>query len=265
MITFPRAKINIGLQILGKRHDGFHEIQTIMYPIGWHDGLEINPSTESTFSYYGLPVPTGGTNTCETIHQKIQARYGVSNIDLHLTKGIPMGAGLGGGSADAAYTAKTLNQLFDLNLQDEELEALCAEVGSDCPFFVKDIAQFCEGRGERLSAHPLDLSGLWLVAVNPGIHIASGSAYQNADHSGPFNHNSISRDNIESWSGLIKNDFERFAFSEHPEIAKIKGQMLNAGAVYSAMSGSGSTVFGLFREQQSLSWAFHYQVWNEQL
>jgi 4-diphosphocytidyl-2-C-methyl-D-erythritol kinase len=265
MITFPKAKINIGLQILGKRDDGFHEIQTIMYPIGWHDSLEIIPSSENTFSYYGLPVPPGGTNTCETIHQKMQAGYGISNIDLHLTKGIPMGAGLGGGSADAAYTAKTLNHLFDLKLSDDELETLCAEVGSDCPFFVKDIAQFCEGRGERLSTHPLDLTGFFLVAVNPGIHIATGAAYQNADHSGAFDHNLISRDNIDSWSSLIKNDFEIFVFSEHSDVAQIKDKLLSAGAVYSAMSGSGSTVFGLFREQQSLSWPSHYQVWSEKL
>jgi 4-diphosphocytidyl-2-C-methyl-D-erythritol kinase len=265
MITFPKAKINIGLQILGKREDGYHEIQTVMYPIGWKDALEINPSKENKFKLHGISLSLDGPSTCENIHEKMQQRYGIPNVEIHLTKGIPSGAGLGGGSADAAYTVKMLNDLFSLNLSDIEMEELCAEVGSDCPFFIKSQPQICEGRGEILTPHPLSLSGLWIVAINPKIHISTGEAYSNANHSGSFDPNTISAENIDDWENLLKNDFQEFTFKKHPKIAAIKSRMDKSGARYSALSGSGSTVFGLFSEEPPKTWSSDHQIWIEKL
>ena len=265
MITFPKAKINIGLQILGKREDSFHEIQTIMYPIGWKDALEIIPSEKNKFYLHGISLSLEGPSTCENILEKMQQRYGIPNVEIHLTKGIPSGAGLGGGSADAAYTVKMLNELFSLDLGDNELEEICAEVGSDCPFFVKSQPQICEGRGEILTPHSLSLSGLWLVAINPKIHISTGEAYSNANHSGSFDPNKISADNIDDWKNLLKNDFQEFTIEKYPEIGAIKTRMDKSGARYSALSGSGSTVFGLFSEEPRNTWPSDHQMWIEKL
>lgn len=265
MIVFPNAKINIGLHILGKREDGFHDIETIMYPIGWKDSLEILEANETSFHFHGLPIPIGGINSCESAYRLLRKEHDLPPLEVHLTKGIPTGAGLGGGSADAAFMLKAINEHFNLEIPSIQLESHAGQIGSDCAFFIQNKTATSSGKGEILTSNTLDLSGLKIVVVYPGVHISTAVAYQSANHSGPLASDPIKRDNIADWADLINNDFEVFAFSEHPEIKQVKDEMIEEGALYSSMSGSGSAVFGIFNDWPALTWPDRYLVWTEQL
>jgi 4-diphosphocytidyl-2-C-methyl-D-erythritol kinase len=251
MILFPPAKINLGLSIVEKRNDGYHELETCMLPIPFYDILEILPSENFSFFQTGFKIPgIQGENLCEKAFRLMKKKHSVPNVMMHLRKQIPMGAGLGGGSSDAAYVLKGLNEMFQLNLAEKLLEDLAAELGSDCPFFIKNEAQMARGRGEKLTPINLTLRGYYFVLLNPGIHVGTKEAYAGVTPT----YKEISLDvllenPISAWQNLIINDFEASIFVNHPKIAELKSELLKLGALYASMSGSGSSVFGVFKQE----------------
>jgi len=254
MILFPPAKINLGLSILEKRSDGYHELETCMLPIPFYDILEILPADEFLFQQTGLEIlGIAGDNLCEKAFCLIQKKYAIPNVLIHLRKQIPIGAGLGGGSSDGAYVLKGLNDVFELELSDEKLEHLAAELGSDCPFFIKNEAQIATGRGEKLSPINLTMSGFYLVLLNPGIHIGTKEAY-----AGVFSSKKevslvkLLASPFDDWQKVICNDFESSIFLNHPKIKELKNELVDLGALYASMSGSGSSVFGIFKDKVEL-------------
>jgi len=247
MILFPPAKVNLGLNVLYKREDGYHEIKSCMAEIPLRDVLEILPSDSFRFLQTGLSIEGSlESNLCVKAFRLMEERYGIGPVYMHLRKIIPMGAGLGGGSADATYVLIGLNELFELNLDDSTLESLAAELGSDCAFFVKGGVQMSEGRGEVLSPLSIDLKGYYLKLIYPALHIGTGEAYGNVHFESDVSGYEKLIDG--DFSGLI-NSFEQHAFSKFPELGEIKQSLKDEGAFYAAMSGSGSSVFGLFEEK----------------
>lgn len=250
MIVYPNAKVNIGLFITEKRADGFHNLESVFVPVPWCDILEITQSDILSFKSSGIEIPgDSATNLCVKAFELLQRDYNISAVAIHLHKQIPIGAGLGGGSADAAFTLTALNELFQLNLSQKQLAEYAAQLGSDCAFFVYNSPQFATGRGEILEPISIHLKGYYLALVNPGIHVSTAAAYGGVHpKKSNFNLQTLSALPIEEWQEKATNQFEEHIFKLHPEIESIKTSMLNNGAVYAAMSGSGSTVFGIFRE-----------------
>ena len=253
MVLFPPAKINLGLRILRKRSDGYHDLSTVFYPIGLTDVLEILPGTgtESELRVTGI-VPPGGPddNLCIKAWKLLKADFPqLPPVYLHLHKNIPTGAGLGGGSADGAFALRGLNEKYNLGLSRAQLITYAAQLGSDCPFFIYNEPCSGEGRGEILSPLSLSLKGYHLVLVNPGIHISTKEAFAGVVPNQEVRPVAeILAQPIEQWQGELINDFEASIFPNHPEIARIKQQLIDAGAVYASMSGSGSTVYGIFKQ-----------------
>jgi 4-diphosphocytidyl-2-C-methyl-D-erythritol kinase len=254
MLAFPNCKINLGLNIIRKRADGFHDIETVFYPVyKLHDALEILPSTAPIspvdFNMTGLSVDgDSANNLCVKAYQLLQHHYPeLPAIRMHLHKTIPMGAGLGGGSADGAFALKLLNDVFHLKLSKEQLINYALQLGSDCPFFIINKPCFASGRGEIMTELPLNLSGYSMVLINPGIHINTGWAFgQITPQQPPMDLQNLIQQPIETWKGVVKNDFEPAVIISHPIIGNIKETLYQNGAVYASMSGSGSTVYGIF-------------------
>jgi 4-diphosphocytidyl-2-C-methyl-D-erythritol kinase len=252
MISFPNAKINLGLHITSKRKDGYHEIETCMVPIPLFDALEmILDPKKMSWNVTGIPIPgEQKDNLILKAFQLIKKDFpDIPSLSIHLHKHIPMGAGLGGGSADGAFALKLMNSLFELHLDDFFLEEYAEQLGSDCPFFIENTPKIARGRGEILEPISLDLKGTWIVLINPGIHVGTKEAYAGVTPATPkVNLTEVLQDRSR-WKAELVNDFELSIFKNHPEIALIKEKMYVAGAFYSAMSGSGSSVFGLFEEK----------------
>jgi 4-diphosphocytidyl-2-C-methyl-D-erythritol kinase len=269
MISFPNCKINLGLHILQKRKDGFHDLETIFYPIPLRDALEIiqhpSPSTDIDYSSSGLPVE-GNTsdNICVKAYQLLKQDFPqLPAIKMHLHKVIPMGGGLGGGSADGAFTLVLLNRKFNLGLQEQQLIDYALRLGSDCPFFIKNTPCYATGRGEQLEAIDLTLSGYKFIIVNPGVHINTGWAFSQITP--VLNRPSLKEvifQPIRNWREHLKNDFEKPIIERHPLIGSCIKTLYDAGAVYAAMTGSGSTVFGIFAADSIPQFSFpaHYFV-----
>jgi 4-diphosphocytidyl-2-C-methyl-D-erythritol kinase len=252
MITFPNCKINLGLNILRKREDNFHDLETIFFPIHFTDVLEvIYTSGPFHFQTSGLSIDNNENNLCLKAYELIKNDFPtLPAITMHLHKAIPMGAGLGGGSADAACTLKLLIDKFNLSVSEEQLNGYALQLGSDCPFFLINKPCFAEGRGEKLTPINIDLKGYKLLLVNPGIHINTASAFSKIDpHSPSKNIKDIISQPIDTWKDNLVNDFEGPVFSEHPQIKEIKEDLYKQGAIYVSMSGSGSTVYGLFKNE----------------
>jgi 4-diphosphocytidyl-2-C-methyl-D-erythritol kinase len=251
MILFPPAKINLGLNILRKRNDGYHDIESVMVQTPLCDVLEITKADTFEFVQSGINIVSEvGTNLCEKAFQLFQDHFGISNVRIHLRKQIPVGAGLGGGSADATYTLIALNKIFELNQTSDELRAFAAQLGSDCPFFVDETSQIATGRGERLTPIDLDLSEVFLVLLNPGIHIGTKEAYAGVHiDETAVSIESILQTPMKNWRENLLNGFESSVFLKHPEIQSLKESLYDSGAIYAAMSGSGSSVFGLFHTE----------------
>lgn len=251
MITFPNAKINLGLNIVSKREDGYHNIESCFYPIPWHDSLEVIEAASFAFHSYGLDIPGDATsNLCVKAYELIKADFGIPPVEVHLLKNIPMGAGLGGGSADGAFTLKMLNDLFSLRLSDLKLENYALKLGSDCPFFIKNQPTIATGRGEHLQFIDLDLSGYYLAIHNPGIHVSTKEAYAGITPGKVGTSISdLIKTPIQQWKDKLVNDFETCIFPNHSQIEQLKKEMYDAGAIYASMTGSGSTVFGLFAKK----------------
>lgn len=253
MITFPNCKINIGLWVTQRRADGYHNIQTLMVPIPWCDALEIVPATgsETTITITGdnIDIPLE-KNLCFLAWKLMVEKYTIPAVSMHLHKVIPSGAGLGGGSADAAFTLKMLNNLFRLNLSNQTLTSLSVQLGMDCPFFIDNIPALSTGRGEFLKPISINLDGLHILVVKPPIHVSTAAAFAGIK---PLPRENSIEDfcniPISLWKKELKNDFETSVFALYPDIEELKNAMYRKGAVYAAMSGSGSAVYGLFPEK----------------
>lgn len=271
MIVFPNCKINLGLNVLRKRSDGFHELETVFYPLPIHDILEI-VFLKKLRGHPGIPFSVSGleidgeknSNLClkalKLLKKKIPQ---MPSVQLHLHKVIPAGSGLGGGSSDAAFTLKVLNEICSLNLSKEQLLNSASQLGSDCPFFIINKPCFSKGRGELLKEIDLDLSPYKIVLANPGFAINTREAFTGIKPAIPeISIKEIIKRPIETWRDDLKNDFEKTIFHQYPGIEKIKNEMYDAGALYASMSGSGSSVFGIFLKQQSTGMSFpsHYFV-----
>ncbi|MEI7965040.1 MAG: 4-(cytidine 5'-diphospho)-2-C-methyl-D-erythritol kinase [Chitinophagaceae bacterium] len=261
MIVFPNCKINLGLHILGKREDGYHNLETVFYPLNLTDILELLPTKETSnsfsFSQSGLTVEgSSSDNLCVKAYQLLKKDFpNLPAMKLHLHKAIPMGAGLGGGSADGAFTLGLLNDKFFLQLDEKALLQYAAALGSDGPFFIINKPCYAGGRGELLEPVPISLKGYHIVLINPGIHISTAWAFAQLTPALPENDlRKIIAAPIDTWRSDLKNDFEGPVFQAHPEIGNIKETLYQRGAIYAAMSGSGSTVFGIFREPCNPDW-----------
>lgn len=264
MITFPNAKINIGLNVIEKMDDGFHAIESVFYPVGLCDALEVIENKDAnaeriTFSSSGIEIPGDITdNLCYYAYHLIVSDYPLPNVKVHLHKHIPIGAGLGGGSADAAFFIKLLNDKFELGISWGEMHHYARQLGSDCSFFISNKPAFAEGRGDVYESTNLDLSNYFIALIYPNIHINTAKAYNEVKPEQPTRslENDILNLPIEQWKEYIHNDFEKSIFSQYPEIKSIKEKLYSNGAIYSAMSGSGSTVFGIFEEETHLKKEF---------
>ncbi len=255
MILFPNAKINLGLNVLRKREDGFHDIETVFYPIRFMDALEVIEDKDRhgfiKFSCSGLPVfGSEEDNLCIQAYYLLKRDFPqLPAIKMHLHKAIPMGGGLGGGSADGAFVLRLLNEKFNLNLSTPQLLNYAAALGSDGPFFIINKPCFATGRGEILEEIALDLSGYKIILVNPNIHVSTAWAFGQLKLSGDPKHpdpRNIIGQPINTWKDRLQNYFETPVFEKYPDIKNIRDELYNAGAIYAAMSGSGSTVFGIF-------------------
>jgi 4-diphosphocytidyl-2-C-methyl-D-erythritol kinase len=270
MVSFPNAKINLGLQVIRKRADGYHDLETVFYPIkGLQDALEIvhgNQVDENPlFTISGLPI-NGDTkdNLCIKAYHLLKKDFpSLPPIQMHLHKAIPMGAGMGGGSADGAFTLDLLNRQFNLELNQEQLIAYALELGSDCPFFVINQPCFATSRGEQLEPISVDLLNYTILLINPGIHIPTGWAFgQLTPKSSVENCKTIVQAPVNTWRDRLINDFEAPVMASYPAIRDIKDRLYEHGAIYASMTGTGSTVYGIFEKDltHTLSLPEHYLI-----
>lgn len=251
MITFPNAKINLGLNIVNRRPDGYHDIETVFYPIPLTDVLEIVPAAEgkgATLSCYGNAVDCPPEkNLVMRAYRLMQERCGLPPVDMYLYKHIPDGAGLGGGSSDAAHVLVMLNRMFELGLPDAELATMAARLGADCAFFIYNRPMMATGIGDVLTPVDVNLKGKTLLLVKPPVGMDTRTAYSRVTPQAPTHSlTEVIGLPVVTWDGLLVNDFEASVFAALPQLWLIKAGLLDAGAQYAAMSGSGTTVFGIF-------------------
>lgn len=256
MICFPNAKINIGLYITEKRPDGYHNIESLLYPIPLCDALEIRQSRKTSFKNLGIaiddikPEQTSVMNA----YNLLQKDFSLPPIEIILYKNIPFGAGLGGGSADAAFMLKLLSDYFRLNISIQNLEEYAAKLGSDDPFFVKSTPQLATGRGETLKNVNTSLKGYYITLIKPNIHISTAVAYQNiTPEPSNFDLQRLSQTPPLQWKNHVSNHFEKGLFTHFPLLRQLKNELYESGAVYASLSGSGSALYGLFSRQTKLS------------
>lgn len=272
MISFPNAKINLGLNIVSRRSDGYHNLETIFYPINLKDGLEIinSNSTNSTeqYRFFQTGIKIDGDHSTNLVIKafeliKSYCKEDIPNTDIHLLKKIPTGAGLGGASSNAAFMLKLLNDTYNLNISDKELVKLALQIGADCPFFLYNKPAFATGIGDQLKPIDLDLSSMYILIVKPDVFVSTKEAYSMITAKEPL----ISLKDIVKkphceWKELMKNDFEDSIFKKYPQICKIKQQLYELGATYASMSGSGSSVYGIFKENPNIQNLFNnHFVW----
>lgn len=256
MVLFPNCKINLGLNITGKREDGYHDLVTVFYPIPLKDALEAVVADQDAavvrFTSSGLPISgIPENNLCLKAWGLLKKDIPeLTHVRIHLHKAIPMGAGLGGGSANGAFTLLLLNKLLQLGLSEKQLLQYALQLGSDCPFFIKNKPCIATGRGEIMEEIKLDLSGFYFVLVNPGIHISTAEAFAGIIPGKPeISIAELIKLPVDTWKNRLTNDFEKSIEKKYPVIARIKSTLYNHGALYASMSGSGSTVYGIFPEK----------------
>jgi len=249
MIQFPNCKINLGLSILANRADGYHELETVFYPIAVSDALEILPAADLTMTQSGIAVPGDpAQNLCLKAYHLLKNDFPqLPAVQMHLHKNIPMGAGLGGGSSDGAAALSMLNDLFQLQLSTTQLIQYAAQLGSDCPFFILNEASHATGRGEVMQPMPINLSNFTMALIHPNIPISTGWAFQQITPAiKEKTIASIIQQPIATWKNELINDFEKPVFEAHTSLALIKHNLYEQGAIYASLSGSGSSLFGLF-------------------
>lgn len=254
MIVFPNAKINIGLNVVERRSDGYHNLETIFYPIKIYDALEVVLSDELRFTSSGNFIPgNSDDNLCLKAYHLIKKDFDLPPVNVHLHKNIPIGAGLGGGSADAGFFIKLLNEVSGLNLSIEKMQTYARQLGADCAFFIDNKPVFAFEKGDQFEEIPLDLSACYLVLVMPPIHVSTAEAYGGVQpERSEFDFRSAIQLPIEEWKAVVKNDFEKSVFRHYPEILSIKEALYKQGALYVSMSGSGAAVFGIFNKKPDL-------------
>ncbi|SKB37181.1 4-diphosphocytidyl-2-C-methyl-D-erythritol kinase [Sphingobacterium nematocida] len=253
MISFANAKINLGLLVTEKRSDGYHSIETVFYPIKLYDVIEMLPAEVNRFQTAGLSIPDQGDNLCERAFHALEKDYSLKPVSIQLLKNIPIGAGLGGGSSDAAQVLKMLNEFNDLGLSMAQLATYAERLGADCPFFLENKAVFASGIGTTFESVELNLSDYFIVVIKPDIHISTVEAYQNIVPQTPkVDLKRAIQLPIQEWKYHLVNDFELGIFEKYPQIALIKHELYQRGAIYAAMSGSGSAVYGIFQEEVNL-------------
>ncbi|HLA57141.1 MAG TPA: 4-(cytidine 5'-diphospho)-2-C-methyl-D-erythritol kinase [Puia sp.] len=249
MIVFPHAKINLGLSIISKRPDGFHDLETVFYPVPLRDALEIVPSEENLFFQTGLSIPGEQDGNLVLKACRLLKKYHphIKPLEIHLHKNIPLGAGLGGGSSDAAETIQLINKFFNLKISSGILSAYASEIGSDCPFFMQSTPCFATGKGEMLEPLILDISNYSLLLVHPETRIDTAWAFSKITPSRPkYNLKQNILKPVQDWVYTVFNDFELPVFEAHPQLQIIKNRLYEAGAIYASMTGSGSTIYGIF-------------------
>jgi len=249
MVAFPPCKINLGLNVLSKRPDGYHNLETCFYPIPYTDILEIILSTKFSFTATGSSIAGSITdNLCIRAYELLKKDFELSPVEIHLHKIIPMGAGLGGGSADAAFTLRLLNNIFELGLSTPQLIHHAKQLGSDCAFFIEDKPKLGLGRGEVLEPINISLKGKFLVLLKPDVHVSTADAYKGIIPKipEPSARSIVENTALIEWKNILRNDFEESVFKQYPIIQRYKTRLYDAGATYSSMSGSGSSVFGIF-------------------
>lgn len=254
MLTFANAKINIGLFLTEKRSDGYHNLQTVFYPIKIYDVVELIDADETSICIKGIDIPGDiSDNLCLTAFKTLQANFDLPHQQIVLLKNIPVGAGLGGGSADAAFLIKLTNDKFKLGLSVAEMEAYARPLGADCAFFIANSPTYAVAKGDEFEAVSVDLSSYHLVLVKPPVHVSTAEAYRNVVVKEPITSlKELVRAPIKDWKAHILNDFEPAVFEKYPEIDEIKAKLYQAGATFALMSGSGSSVFAIFEKEVKL-------------
>jgi 4-diphosphocytidyl-2-C-methyl-D-erythritol kinase len=270
MISFPNAKINIGLLITGKRPDGYHNLETVFFPVGWSDALEIASSDELSFTSSGIEIAgPAESNLVMKAYRLLSEDFELPPLRIHLHKQIPFGAGLGGGSADGAFMLRMLSKTFNLDIAQEKMIDYAARLGSDCPFFLINQPVFATGRGEIMNPVRVSLKGLSLLLVKPPIEVSTASAFRHVvPQEPPVSLQELIQLPVAEWKGRIFNQFEDSVFPQFPAIEAIKAQLYNLGAIYASLSGSGSCVFGLFvdlPEQIDTLFPSTYQTFSQQI
>jgi 4-diphosphocytidyl-2-C-methyl-D-erythritol kinase len=255
MVTFPHCKINLGLNILRKREDNFHDIETAFFPLPFYDVLEI-VSAENEIQFINTGISGGAikNNLCIKAYQLLKKDFpGLPKIKMHLHKTIPAGAGLGAGSADGAFTLSLLNKKYQLNISQTQLSEYALQLGSDCPFFLMNKPAIAAGRGEQLEGINLSLAGYKIIIINPAIHISTREVFQQIVPAVPAKRiKNILQQPIDSWKNDLVNDFEKIVFKAYPQIKTIKDELYQNGALYASMTGTGSTVFGIFTQSEEV-------------
>jgi len=282
VIVFPNCKINLGLRILRKRADGYHDLETVFYPLPLYDILEVirdsghgirdagNNQKKSFLQFSNSGLSINGNpddNLCIKAYNLLKKDFPqLAGIQMHLHKAIPAGAGLGGGSADAAFTLRLLNEKYNLNLSSDQLISYALQLGSDCPFFIINKPCFATGRGEILEPTAIDLSSYKFIIVNPGIHISTANAFSGITPALPIKSvKEIIQQPIETWKNELVNDFENPVFSQHSEIGAIKKKLYDGGALYASMSGTGSTIYGIFEKNSGMKFNFPFNYFVKEI
>ncbi|HEU4719037.1 MAG TPA: 4-(cytidine 5'-diphospho)-2-C-methyl-D-erythritol kinase [Bacteroidia bacterium] len=273
MILYPNAKVNLGLNVISKRGDGYHNIETVFYPIPWCDILEIIPAGENEkgvlLSLSGIPVPgSAEENLCRKAYALLSQHYDVPALRAHLHKRIPTGAGLGGGSSDAAFFMKGVSELCDLNLSWGELHHFAKQIGADCSFFITNRPAYAQEKGDDLEGVDLSLAGKYIVAAHPGIAVSTKEAYAGVVPEQPLRcvKDIVCSEPPENWKDILVNDFEKSVFEKYPAIRLLKEKMYSLGALYASMSGSGSAVYGIFNDKPAYDDVFEgCSVFGEQM
>lgn len=264
MLVFPNCKINLGLYVTEKRTDGFHNIETVFYPAGWRDGLEVLEGGSEPFHIVNSGLAVDGPQESNILYKAwklIAGKKNLPNLKVYLHKNIPMGAGLGGGSSDAAFFLKLLNKKFELGFTTEELKVMASSLGSDCAFFVENKPVLGTGKGDVFEPVKLDLSGCYLLIVHPGVHSNTKEAYEGVHPKKPLRplKDIIENEHLINWKDCLVNDFEVSIFKKYPQVKELKAQLYAAGALYACMSGSGSAVFGIFNKKPQITFPENYK------
>ncbi len=248
MILFPSAKINLGLRVTAKRTDGFHNIESVFYPVPLYDVVEFGEALKFKLTLFGKPVPGKvSENILNKTWKLLHRHFHIPPVEICLLKNIPAGSGLGGGSADASFFMKGLNDFFQLKITDKKLMALATQLGSDCPFFIQNTPAFVTGTGEVVQPCNLNLSGLYLVLVIPRLHLSTDTLFQRVvPEVSEISVQEMVNQPVRKWQHLLTNDFEKIVFRDHPVLAKTKEELISQGALYASMTGTGSTLYGLF-------------------
>lgn len=267
MIAFPNAKINLGLNIIHKRQDGYHELETCFYPVPWQEALEIVETKKTIVAISGMEVPDDGDNIVLKAYHLLTSDFELPPVHIHLHKVIPIGAGLGGGSADAAFALTLLNNLFKLGLSDEELMMYAVRLGADCAFFIKNKPMLATGIGEQLAEVEISLKGKFILLVYPNIHVSTKEAFSNINPKKPAISikQVLGEKSISEWKHLLRNDFEASIFDAYPILMEIKNKLYKSGAIYASMSGSGSCMYGIFEENPQVDFPKTYRSWSGRL